>query len=205
MTFEQLMLLLTAVGTLLTAIATVGLVVGAIMAWQVAKANLRHLRDDSRAQTRPYVYAQLVPGIAGAPTWDLIVRNSGRSSAKNLQIDVSAWPETDDVIVALKNLFETPQTLPPGTSIRTFWSLGKRHDPQSTGATGIDIPVDLTVRYGSDDPDAPNYTETFRIDSEGIGPTPVAHSGIELPPNATPTEKKLKEIVLALNELRRGL
>lgn len=203
MTFEQIMLLLTAVGTVVTALATVLLFWGAILAWRVAKENLNHLREDSRSQTRPYVYVRIVPSIGGSGAWDLIIQNSGRSSAKDLRISVSAWPETDQLTVALKTMFETPQVLPPGTSIRTFWSLGPRGNPGSTGATGFDIPVDLTVRYCSDDPDAAEYSETFHLDTAILGMTPVGSSGVDLPAGATPTDKKLREIVKALNELRR--
>ena len=202
MTFEQLMLLLTMIAGMLTAIATIGLVVGAVLAWRVAKENLNHLRADSRAQARPYVYAKIVPSLAGSPAWDLVIQNSGRSSAKNLLIDVSAWPESDMLTTALKEMFETPQTLPPSTSIRAFWFLGDRDEPGASGATGFDIPVDITVRYGDDSGQEP-YAETFRLDRNRLGPTPIGHAGVELKPNATDTDKKLKEIVLALNELRR--
>lgn len=85
--FEQIMLLLTMIGTMLTAVATVGLVIGAVMAWRVARENLEHLRADSRARTRPYVYARLVPSLGGSNAWDLIIENSDRSSATELTVD----------------------------------------------------------------------------------------------------------------------
>ena len=204
MTFEQLMLLLTMIAGMLTAIATIGLVIGAYKAWQVAKQNLNHLRADSRSQTRPYVYAKIVPSLTGAPAWDLILHNSGRSSAKNLRVSASAWPEEDDLTIALRRMFETPQILPPNSTIRSFWCLGKRDEPGSTGATGFDMAVDLTVEYDSEDTQAPTYSETFYLDPDLLGMTPVGSSGVNLPSQATPTDKKLREIVRALNELRRG-
>src|SRR5687767_9403546 len=35
-------------------------------------------------QSRPYVFAQLKPGLAGLGTWDLVLSNSGKSNARNL-------------------------------------------------------------------------------------------------------------------------
>lgn len=150
------------------------------------------------------MYVQIVPSIGGSAAWDLVIQNSGRSSAKNLRINVSAWPGEDQLTLALKKMFETPQILPPSSSIRTYWSLGPRDDPNSTGATGFDIPVDLTVSYGSEDLDAPPYSETFHLDPAILGITPQGASGVNLPSTASATDKKLKEIVTALHELRRG-
>lgn len=197
-----------AYSALATAVLSLLLVLGAYLAWRVAKATLdqskaanRQMELDSIEQTRPYVYARIVPSIGGNAAWDLIVRNSGRSSATNLTIKASDWPEDDAVTAALRKMFEHPQILPPDTSIRTYWSLGPRDAPGSTGATGFDIPVDITVTYSG--PDSRTYTETFHLDPETLGLTPNAAAGVDI---VKPTEelKKMREIVQALNELRRG-
>ncbi|QTG81535.1 hypothetical protein [Arthrobacter crystallopoietes] len=54
---EHTILLWTMIGTCATAAATIGLVVGALKAWQTAKATLDQMKHDSRSQTRPYVFA----------------------------------------------------------------------------------------------------------------------------------------------------
>lgn len=204
MTFEQLMLLLTMLGTAITALATVGLVIGAFAAWQVAKQNLNHLREDSHSQTRPYVHARLAPSLGGQGAWDLIVENSGRSSATNLTMQVSQWPEEDQIVRELRKVLGTPQILPPGAKLRVFWCLGGRNDPGASGATGFDFPVDLTLNYKGVQADSRCYQETFSLNPELGAIVPRARSGVDLPPGATATEKKLKEIVESLNELRRG-
>lgn len=195
---------------LATAVLSLGLLVGALLAWRVAKATLdqskaanRQMELDSIEQTRPYVYARIVPSIGGNAAWDLIVRNSGRSSANALTIKVSQWPEQDAVTKALRTMFEHPQILPPDTSIRTYWFLGPRDSPGTTGATGFDIPVDITVTYSGPGPGPQVYTETFHLDPLTLGLTPEAASGVNI---NKPTEelKKMREIVRALNELRRG-
>lgn len=161
-----------------TAIITFGLFVGALLAWQVAADTLDHakraqdqLRRDSIEQTRPYVYAQLVPGIAGLATWDLIITNTGKSIARNLTIECDAWPEKDDVVTGpLRKLFSSPQSLPPGTNIRTFWQLGipagHKDENGSTDPTGVVGRADITLHYSSDDPANPSYTDSFSVDPE---------------------------------------
>lgn len=161
------------------------------------------MEKDSVEQTRPYVYARIVPSIGGSNAWDLIVRNSGRSSAVNLTIKVSDWPESDAVTDALRTMFEHPQILPPDTSIRTYWFLGQRDREGSTGATGFDIPVDLTVSYSGSGTPIHEYAETFHLNPAVLGLTPQPAADIRL---KEPTEElhKMREIVQALNELRRG-
>lgn len=201
---------LSAYATLATAILSAGLLAGALLAWRVAKQTLdqskrthEQMEMDSVEQTRPYVYARIVPSIGGSSAWDLIVRNSGRSSANNLTIRVSAWPEADAVTMALRTMFEHPQVLPPDTSIRTYWCLGVRDKDGSSGATGFDIPVDLTVSYAGSGNPTHGYQETFHLDPSVLGLTPQPASGVNL---RKPTEElhKMREIVEALNELRRG-
>lgn len=183
--------------------ATGGLVWGAIVAWQTAKQNLPHLCEDSRNQTRPYVSVSIVPSIGGTSAWDLVIVNSGKSAARDLTVKVSAWPEDDTVITALRNMFDTPQTLAPGMSIRTYWSLGESKKPKNVDPVGFLDAVDLTAAYGSDDDEAPDYSMTVRLDTKAMGMTPQGGSGINLPSGAPAHEKKLAEIVRALNEFRR--
>lgn len=165
----------------ITAVLTFGLLAGALLAWQVADDTLRHaknaqdqLRRDSIEQTRPYVYVQLVPGLAGLASWDLIITNTGKSIARNLTIECDAWPEKHDVVSGpLQKLFSTPQSLPPGTNIRTFWQLGippgHKDENGSTDPLGVVGQASITVHYSSDDPTTPSYMDTFSVDPELFG------------------------------------
>ena len=88
-----------------------------------AEAN-EQMKLDSIAQTRPYVYAEIVPSLGGTDAYDLRVTNVGRTAARNLYIQFNNWPKKiDDVAEHVKILFETERTLPPGCSIRTYWRL----------------------------------------------------------------------------------
>ncbi|QSZ53255.1 hypothetical protein RI444_15535 [Paenarthrobacter sp. AT5] len=199
-----------AIAAAITAVLTIGLLIGAIFAWRVARDTLdqsrltsKQMEQDSVEQTRPYVYAVLVPSLGGHGAWDLLIRNSGRSSATDLTFAVSEWPEDDAVTRTLRSMLEQPQILPPDTTIRTFWYLGERHDPGSSGATGFDIPVDITVSYLGPGPNPKRYVERFHLNQKALGATPEASSGVEMV-RPSPTLKKLSELVQAVNDLRRG-
>lgn len=188
--------------SLATAVLTGFLVAGAWLAWRTAKATLtanrlaaeaareanEQARRDSIEQTRPYIFAQIVPGLASTRSWDLQISNTGRSTAKDLSLEFSAWPQDrDDVSTEIQKLFETPRSLPPRCDIRTIWRLEGNFTDGTTEA-GLPRLGTITVRYASDDPSAPRYVETFdvQIDDAGLwpvgeeGPTPDGLKGSEL-------------------------
>lgn len=195
----------TSVASIITALATIGLVIGAFFAWRTASKTLRQMKSDSIAQTRPYVSASIVPSLGGTSAWDLIVRNTGRSAAKELTISVSKWPEDDSLIEALREMFKTPQTIAPEASVRAYWSLGDSKAPRSQVPVGFLGAVDLTISYQGDDKESAQYQTTFRLNPPTLGMTPMSSSGINLPGGSSPHDKKMAEIVRALNELRRGI
>ena len=64
----------------------------ACKAWKTAKETLEAQREayeqsrkDSIAQTRPYISATIVPGLQGMGIYDLLIKNSGKSAARNLE------------------------------------------------------------------------------------------------------------------------
>ncbi len=208
-----------AAGSILTAVLTLGLLIGAYAAWRTAKASLDQAKEaqlqiklDSIEQTRPYVFAQIVPGIGGPGAWDLIIRNSGRSAATDLSIHTEDWPETEDVIVKeLRKMFMAKQTLPPGVSLRTFWRIDPT--PGSTRADGgpevdgMPKTAQLSLQYTSHDPAHPHYEDRYVVSTETIGLVPVASSGPNPSAKLTPAEaslhKMLGRIVQSIGELRR--
>lgn len=208
-----------AAGSIFTALLTLGLLVGAYAAWRTAKESLDQAREaqlqiklDSIEQTRPYVFAQIVPGLGGPSAWDLLIRNSGRSAATGLTISTDDWPETDDLIVKqLRKMFATNQTIPPGVSLRSFWRIDPA--PGSTRADGgpevdgMPKTATLTMRYTSQDPAHPHYEDTYVISTETIGLTPAASTGPHPSTKLTPAEaslhKMLGRIVQSISELRR--
>ena len=142
-----------------TAIFTLGLVVVAVIAWRTARKTLEastrasqaaeaaneQARLDSIEQTRPYIYVELVPSLAGIGQFDVRITNVGRSTARSLTLGYSAWPEhLDDVGESVRTLFETPRSLPPGCSIRAYWLL-RAKGRFSDGTTEAGIASEGTV------------------------------------------------------------
>ena len=127
-----------------------------------AEAN-EQMKLDSIAQTRPYVYAEIVPSLGGTDAYDLRVTNVGRTAARNLYIQFNNWPKKiDDVAEHVKILFETERTLPPGCLIRTYWRLEGNFLDGTTEA-GMPKEGKIELFYGSDDPAAPQYKEQYEI------------------------------------------
>jgi hypothetical protein len=197
---------LTAIAATATAILTLAIVVMAVAAWRVGKKTLEasiaastaatasadaarvaneQAKRDSIEQTRPFVYAELVPSLAGNPNWDVRIVNVGRSSARNLTLSFDNWPdEPDDVATSVRDLFDTPRTLPPSASIRAMWRLEGNFD-DGTSEAGMGKSGTITVSYTSDDPTHPRYEDVFdvRVDNSGLwpvsaaGPTPSGMTG----------------------------
>lgn len=102
-----------------TAVFTLGLLVAAVWAGFTAVSAMRaskaasnaaaeaneQMKLDSIAQTRPYVYADIVPSLAGRRHFDLRITNVGKTAARNLHIQFDNWPEKiDDVAEHVKIL-----------------------------------------------------------------------------------------------------
>lgn len=181
-----------------TAAFTLLLAVMAFGAWRTAKKTLHasqeasqaateasraareaneQARIDSVRQTRPYVYVEIVPGLASKQSYDVHITNCGRSSARQLTLDFDSWPEAlDDVATATQLLFKTPRTLPPGASIRAMWRLMGDFDDGTTEA-GSGVFGTITAKYRGDDPSEDEYTDSFEVLLDQSGHWPLPESG----------------------------
>ena len=180
------------------AVFSAAVAVFAYVAWQTAKATLEasrmsseagrasaeaaraaneQARVDSVAQTRPYVWLEVVPGLAGTGTYDLRIKNTGRSAARYVRLEFDNWPDpADDVATAVRELFETPRTLPPGCSIRTMWRL-EGDFTDGTSEVGLPKRGSIGVSYRGDDPTEPDYLDSFDVMIDRAGLWPVGESG----------------------------
>lgn len=135
-----------------------------------AAENSRQQLTDSRARTRPYVSAQIVPGFHGDHSLDLRLTNTGNSTARNLTLTTD-WPaQLDATTRKLQAMFSAPRDLAPQSSYRVTWRI--QHDMQGP-FEGMGIAGAVTMRYGSDDPGAQNYTDHLRFDYTTWGPVPL--------------------------------
>lgn len=209
-----------AAGTILTTVLTIGLLIGAVLAWKAAKAAVdqakathEQMQKDSIEQTRPYVYARLVPGIGGIGAWDLLVTNTGRSTARRLTIESDTWPDSDDVFTrSLRTMFSTEQSLPPGATLRAYWKVsisqpGHKWDDGTSDPKGMAKGATLTLYYTSDDASKPVYEDQFRLDDSTIGETPGPYTGPDRKKGLTTAQQDLHNVLAAIAanvaELRR--
>ena len=142
--------ILTAMAAGVTAAATMGLLVVAVLAWRKAHETLDAMRVanvaakqaseaavaasdaakeaneqarlDSIRSSRPYVYAELVHSIGGQTTADLRVWNAGQTSAHELSLEIHNWPDPPDRLASdLKDALGFRSMLPPGCGFRHYW------------------------------------------------------------------------------------
>lgn len=203
---------LTAWSAAATAILTTALVLIAIGTARTAIKTLNASHEaneqaklDSIAQTRPYVYAEILPGLAGRKTYDIKITNSGQSSARDLTLDFTDWPEPPDHFAdSVHTLFTTSRTLPPSCDIRAFWRLVEVRDPENPGVgektEGMPGRGTISVSYTSDDPSQPRYTDSFEVQIDSSGAWPVPEGG----PNLS-NYKSLKENERAFYKLGQAM
>lgn len=184
-----------------TAIATLLLVGGALLTFWVAVNTLRQMKLDSHAQTRPYVYAKLDPSVGG-PTWDLVIANTGRSTARNVRLSLSNWPDAGDRVVDdVRKMFDVPHALPPNTRIRILWNLNPTRKKDEEGSEGFIEPTTLRAEY-TDDQSKETYLDEYPLNADLLGLTPQGWQGTTPSSGLNTTEKKLSEMVRSINQLR---
>lgn len=213
---------LSAWSALATAILTLGLLITAIIAGVAAIRTLRASESASRSaaeaneqaqrdsieQTRPYVFAEIVPSLGNRMCYDIRIRNTGRSAAKQLWFSFHSWPEPmDDVAESVRTLLETKRTLPPGSSIRAYWRL-EAEGTFDDGSKEAGMPRNgtLVAHYTSDDRTAPSYEDpyTFHVFRAGLWPIP-AHGPSPDSAGSFPRKcyRLARDIAWHIGELRR--
>lgn len=218
---------LAAWSTFATALFTLGLLLTAVLTACSAFSTLRAAREaneqakrDSILQTRPYVYAEILPSLAGAASYDLVVRNQGRSAARDLRMAFEPQVNApDDVADAILRAFDTPRDLPPGSSLRMYWHIAaaegetlmnaKGTEPVEDGGSGMPKHGVIQLRYEGDDPSQDLYMEKYPFDVENAGLWPLPEDGPEVRgPRDTRSDKmspKERRFYKALQALSRNV
>ena len=193
-----------AVSSVITALATVGLVWGAFAAWHAAKQTLSQMRRDSAAQARPYVHARLERSMGANQGTDLIVSNVGRSTARNLSMEIDHWPaREDDLTAALQAMMNARRDLPPGVQLRTFWDMDSTRT-KASGTLGMQEPATITLTYSGDEGGTAQYSDQYVLDMSINGMTPLGWEG-ERKTGQGSVADRLNDVVRALSELRRNM
>lgn len=129
--------------------------------------QVRLLRRQVADAERPYVVADIVPGLHGAGSWDLTLHSTGRSAARRVRImtEPSSWEprnSSDHITARLLEYLDRQRDLPPDARQRVMWSYS-RSDDQEAGGPAV---ATVTVKYEGDD--AKPYSESFAFDTDAL-------------------------------------
>ena len=181
--------------------ASTGIVVAA-----VGLVNLRHLRNDSKIRSRPYVFVQRVPGLHGPGTWDLKVSNLGASIATGILLKIApeweAADEGDTHTQALKEALRIPMSLPPNSHVRLLWRIDRKGDHGRVERAGAPSNAHVTATYyGNVDRKSrrEGYSETFQVRTDQAIAMPAPTEGSKV--NGKEDGNELKNIYRALRTL----
>ena len=181
------------IGAIAAAFGVAVAVVAIVLTYQQVRLTAIQLRDSARReaqnseeQTRPYVGVDIVPGLSGAPTFDIQIVNFGKTTARDVRLTLVGdrlGPQSvdDQIGPALKRLFEAGFDLAPGARRRLFWRLPGSANSVPNGDMGAPAAAEIVVNYrwetGVDGTDH-SYEERLRYDlSEYAKLAPLARQG----------------------------
>lgn len=157
------------------------------------RSDSETMREDSARNSRPYVYAELVPSLWGVGHWDVVIQNLGRSIARNVELSlIDEMP--DDVIGRnLQGVTERLFTLAPSARLRFSWRTSlKGHE------AGMDGKIPVQIDYYDDNGEP--YHEDVILDTSVLGdafPAPTVGAKVDKGTD----EESLKNVRLALEAL----
>lgn len=186
---------MTAIGTVATAVATFGLVVVAAVTFGGARRQLRLLREQLDRESRPYVFADVVPGLHGAGNWDLIITNLGKSTAYGVQVRATVEPQDADDHIAgpLNDYLNEARVLVPGARHRVMWRMEAEGRHRAAGAAAR---TEAALVYT--DAGGARFSEDYVWDVDVLGAaSPVPTEG----PRSTSANAELGNIERAIRSL----
>ncbi|GCE44917.1 hypothetical protein Rhow_000543 [Rhodococcus wratislaviensis] len=121
------------------------------------------LREQAEQERRPYVVADIVPGLHGPGSTDLVIQNLGRSIARGVLVDIgplSKRNDKDHISDPLGRYLTNPQILVPGARHRVMWHhVG---NPE-TGQADAGVPGTVPARITYTDDNGIEYSETYEL------------------------------------------
>lgn len=188
--------------TLITAITA--LITASIGAYQAFLLR-RQMQDDAR----PYVVADVVPGLHGPGSWDLTLHSTGRSTARKIRITTdpelaaSKGNPSDYIIEPLTQYLQQERSLAPDARHRIMW----RYSHKGESSAGAPAKITATVTY--EDDRRKKYKESFNFDTEAlakIAPVPregPKKSGPEAGKELQNIDRAVRNLAVQVGELRR--
>ncbi|WP_022891125.1 hypothetical protein [Agromyces subbeticus] len=176
-------------------------------AQQMRQASEREAQD-SEDQTRPYVGLDVLPGLGGAPSFDMVIENFGKATAYDVRLrlvneEFGPQSESDEIGSALGRLFAVGFDLAPGARRRVFWRLPADENASPSGAMGAPEAAEVVVEYGWEpggDRESRVFKDRLRYDlSEYPKLTPSPTKGART--IGSTTDAQLKNAVHALGAI----
>lgn len=182
---------------------------------QVVKAA-RSVRDAARAdkisslaKARPYVSIEIVTGIGGSSSFDMVVANRGRSTAESIRITPQSgkYDEiglTPALAQALQRMFEAGFNLGPGERRRFFWRLDPVDADLPREAQPSSVRDELGVTYGwtPENEDPIEFDERAHFDlTDFVVVIPSPQTGARSSGGTDRMHTDLSDIRLAINAL----
>lgn len=126
--------------------------------------------QDSEDRTRPYVGLDIVPGLGGSPSFDIVIENFGQATARDIRVSLAsgsfeAQSPADEIGPALGRLFARGFDLAPRARRRVFWRLPDDGDATPRGDMGAPISGELIARYSW----TPGGERDLRVYEERLG------------------------------------
>lgn len=221
--------LIASLGSIITAFTAVAGVWFGLKNLRSLKENSEAMKEDSEAQTRPYVQASLALGVQLNGSVDLILENRGNSTADNISLHIEGFTGTDDKNDYIKSGYETKvlpkkYSLAPQTKYRWMWAsfrgnssnqnqqilnekkeIIKELEPGDQYRKGFCEEVTLRVDYQSAKGvfrTIQRYTETYTLDAEGVvALAPQPFEGTTKTSTSQSADKSLANINEALRTL----
>lgn len=207
----------TLVGVVVALAAIVFTVVQLRLTAQQMQASAVQEAQNSEARTRPYIGLDIVPGIAGSGSMDIIIENHGKTTARNIRVSLlgDTFREQSDgdmIGAALGRLFATGFDLAPGARRRVFWQIPANENASPRGHMGTPVAAGIAFSYewapGADRP-VRHYEDTLQYDlTEYPKLIPLPSSGSTAQGTSPEAQSKnvlhvLRAIAANVAELRR--
>ncbi|MDJ0379142.1 hypothetical protein [Cryobacterium sp. PH31-L1] len=165
-----------AIATLVGVVVALAAIVFTVVQLRLTSRQMRETAiqeaQNSEAQTRPYVGIDIVPGLAGAGSMDIIIENHGRTTARDIRMSLvgdtfRAQSDGDVIGEALGRLFATGFDLAPGARRRVFWQIPADKNSSPRGHMGTPVAAGIAIVYDwapGDDRPVRNYADSIEYD-----------------------------------------
>jgi hypothetical protein len=176
---------------------------------QLRESSVREAQD-SEARTRPYLSIDIVPGLAGRPTFDIVIANLGATTATDVRLrlthhDFDKQSEDDQIGPALGELLAAGFDLAPSARRRLLWRIPGDTNTEPPGDIGAPISDTVRATYMWDPADgrpSRHYEDRLQYDlSQYPFLTPAASRGSTTQGSPTDQNVHLKNLIHALRAI----